>query len=225
MKKYGARLFLFFFFLVTLAGCGTMLDSDLESCDASIRATGYLLSSDCRPLSWGRSLPVYLSYGTSMTDDARQAFDSAIDAWENSMGGANLFDVINRSTPDPIGSENDPYTHIIGMRSGANWSQCDSSVMICGSADEPAKTIYRYSEFLVDTDVMLNQNFAFSLQPDPKKYDLTSIAIHELGHVLGLDHDDTSTPQLSIMNRSISEGIQRGLSNRDIQRIRTLYGF
>ena len=47
--------------------------------------------------------------------------------------------------------------------------------------------------------------------------------IHELGHVLGLDHDNTTTPQISIMNSSISEGMERELSYRDIQRVRTLY--
>ncbi len=206
-------------------GCGTMLDSDLGQCDASLHSAGYLLSSDCRPLSWGQSLPVYLKYGTSMTDDARQAFDDAIRVWKQSMGGANLFEVVDRYTPDPIGSEMDPTSHLIGMRSGANWSQCDQNVKLCGAKDEPAKTLYQYNEFLVDADIMINQDFAFSLQRDPAKYDLTSIALHELGHVLGLDHDDTATPQVSIMNRTLSEGIQRGLSSRDIQRIRTLYGF
>ncbi|MBI2645496.1 MAG: matrixin family metalloprotease [Deltaproteobacteria bacterium] len=200
-----------------------MLESELGQCDAAISSAGYLLSSDCRPLSWGRKLPVYLKYGTSMTEDARQAFDEAIRIWNDALGFP-ILQVIDRSTPDPIGSENDPSTHLIGMRSGTNWTQCDQSVMICGGTDEPAKTIYHYSEFLVDTDIMINQSFNLSFQYHPQKYDLTSIALHELGHVLGLDHDDTTTPQISIMNRSISEGIQRGLSARDIQRVRTLYG-
>lgn len=198
------------------------MDSELDQCDTSIRSLGYLLSSDCRPLSWGRHLPIDLSYGTSMTEDARQAFDEAIRVWNGALGSPVLR-VVNRSTSDPIGSENDPHAHIIGIRSGANWSQCDQSVMICGTKDEPAKTVYHYSEFLVDADIMLNQDFALSFQYDPAKYDLTSIALHELGHVLGLDHDNESAPQISIMNSSISEGMVRHLSDRDIQKVRTLY--
>ena len=158
-----------------------------------------------------------------MTPDARDAFNNAILAWNRALG-FNIFQVIDYSTADPIGSENDPHTHLIGMRSGANWTQCDQSVMICGSTDEPAKTLYHYSEFLVDADIMLNKDFAFSIQPNPSKFDLTSIALHELGHVLGLDHDNETTPQISIMNASISEGMERGLSYRDIERVRTLYG-
>ncbi|XP_047335724.1 metalloendoproteinase 3-MMP-like [Impatiens glandulifera] len=55
----------------------------------------------------------------------------------------------------------------------------------------------------------------------PGAYDLESVALHEIGHQLGLAH---SQVQNSIMWPSIAAGTRKGLVQDDIQGIKTLYG-
>jgi hypothetical protein len=57
--------------------------------------------------------------------------------------------------------------------------------------------------------------------------DMESLALHELGHLLGLAHVDDTVDPLSIMNPHlfIGEGlISRRLSRGDVERIQTIYG-
>ncbi|XP_051117811.1 metalloendoproteinase 5-MMP-like [Andrographis paniculata] len=52
-------------------------------------------------------------------------------------------------------------------------------------------------------------------------YDLETVAIHEIGHLLGLGHSQVPA---AIMFPNIDSGITKGLHNDDIQGIRALYG-
>jgi len=56
---------------------------------------------------------------------------------------------------------------------------------------------------------------------------MESLAVHELGHLLGLTHVKETEDRFSVMNPSlfIGEGmITRRLSKGDIVRIRSIYG-
>ncbi|GMN20106.1 hypothetical protein TIFTF001_045282 [Ficus carica] len=53
--------------------------------------------------------------------------------------------------------------------------------------------------------------------------DLESVAVHEIGHLLGLDH--SNVPAASMYPTFIYGERKRGLNADDIQGIRALYGF
>jgi predicted Zn-dependent protease len=61
----------------------------------------------------------------------------------------------------------------------------------------------------------------WSTNPSTDEVDLESVAVHEIGHLLGLDH---SMDQNSIMFAEIPPGtIKRELGQDDIAGIRALY--
>ncbi|KAI3700707.1 hypothetical protein L2E82_45344 [Cichorium intybus] len=55
----------------------------------------------------------------------------------------------------------------------------------------------------------------------PNTFDIETLALHEIGHLLGLDH---SQFQSAIMWGSFFPGVTKGLSSDDIQGLRNLYG-
>ncbi|XP_030439678.1 metalloendoproteinase 3-MMP-like [Syzygium oleosum] len=61
----------------------------------------------------------------------------------------------------------------------------------------------------------------WSVGPASGSFDMETVALHEIGHLLGLGH---SSVERAIMYPSISPGISKGLDGDDVQGIKTLYG-
>ncbi|KAA8548048.1 hypothetical protein F0562_004691 [Nyssa sinensis] len=60
----------------------------------------------------------------------------------------------------------------------------------------------------------------WSIGPVPNAFDLETVALHEIGHLLGLSH---SSVEDAIMYPSIPSGVTKGLNGDDIQGIKALY--
>lgn len=63
----------------------------------------------------------------------------------------------------------------------------------------------------------------WSANPGPEEVDLESVALHEIGHVLGLHHDD-NVPEAVMVSYFSYGKTKRDLHADDIQGIRVLYG-
>lgn len=80
---------------------------------------------------------------------------------------------------------------------------------------------------IVEADIVFNANLNFDVYDGPsrsgangrREFDFRRVALHELGHVIGLGHDDTRP---AIMNSRISNLFQ--LTQDDIDGVNTLYG-
>lgn len=74
---------------------------------------------------------------------------------------------------------------------------------------------------IVEADVIFNSNLAFDVYDGPLRqgeFDFRRVALHELGHVMGLNHDDNAT---AIMNSRIGNLFR--LQQDDINGANTLY--
>ncbi len=79
---------------------------------------------------------------------------------------------------------------------------------------------------LVDTDVLFNANQDWTTYSGPQRFgevDFHRVALHEFGHVLGLDHPDEHGQSVNSIMNSKSGDVDR-LQTDDISGVRTIYG-
>ena len=73
---------------------------------------------------------------------------------------------------------------------------------------------------IVDADIFVNPTFSFG----PGDYDFESVVLHEMGHGLGLDHNDTCTASRTVMQSTIGRAVQaRSLLSPEVEGLRYLY--
>ncbi len=80
---------------------------------------------------------------------------------------------------------------------------------------------------IVEADIVFNANLNFDVYDGPPRggangrteYDFRRVALHELGHVIGLGHDNTRPAIMNARISSLSE-----LQQDDIEGVNTLYG-
>jgi len=81
-----------------------------------------------------------------------------------------------------------------------------------------------YSGEIVDADIELNdQVFLFAIEPNVKEMDLRNTFVHELGHLLGLDHSIEKSATM-YFTAPQGETKKRTLSQDDIDGYCALYG-
>jgi predicted Zn-dependent protease len=74
---------------------------------------------------------------------------------------------------------------------------------------------------------LLGDSLQLTATESKEVVDMQSLALHELGHLLGLTHVESDIDQLSVMNPNlfIGEGLTtRKLSRGDVLRIQQIYG-
>ena len=131
-----------------------------------------------------------------------------------------------------------------GARFQFSWGQYSSGSLSCGGSNSRNDVIWSYTacrewgrntvavahswfsgDRFLDADVVFNLNKSWGIYSGRSRpaVDFRRVAIHEFGHVLGLDHpDDHGQRRAAIMNSIVSD-IDR-LQSDDIDGIRAIYG-
>lgn len=164
-------------------------------------------------VSWKTQEPIKIYVHKSLPVEAYASLQYAMDVFDKNFG-RQVFRVIAWGVDTPSGPGRDGYSAIFWMN---QWDPNRPS-------EQARTTIYWAGAQIYEADIRINAaNFQFYFGDALafSQVDLTSIFVHELGHVLGLAH----TPTIgSVMNYSLSNGqVRRTLSKTDIGDLRCEY--
>jgi len=205
MKNVLFRALLSFIVFNASVSCGTDLEKliDNHSSDGNTR--------------WELSqFPLKVFVPTSQSEERFIALQNAAAKWSDALG-YQVFDIQrggeNTQYENKMDSIRDPLKQVTSQ---SKWFSDDPT--------EPlAITTYYYVNNRIRTaDVHYNeQHYTFSTSDTEIFYDYETIAIHELGHFLGLAHSEDTE---SVMYRFIGFGrIKRELAPSDVDAIRAKY--
>jgi hypothetical protein len=186
---------------------------------AASAARSYYLNGPFWPS--GTTIPMYLEVGSSpaLTDgcpDWSCPVADAIDVWNVALGKVQL-----KAIPNSTATR--------GKRNGRNDVFSDTSAYdyALGTSTLAVTTWWYQSDTITEADICFNSALSWdSYRGDLKSgsvYDFRRVAMHELGHVLGLSHpDEHSQSVTALMNSRVSN--LDTLAVDDIQGILSLYG-
>lgn len=155
------------------------------------------------------------SNGSSNYDTAAQ--DAARD-WNAVLGNLQISTTV--AAPSPASESNGSGNEAV-FAANAFGDSFDTNTLA-------VTTVWHVNNERTQADIVFNTAFTWSVYDGPRQgapVDLRRVALHEMGHLLGLDHPDQAVPAQSvtaIMNSRIST-LDR-LSNDDITGVQQLYG-
>ena len=179
-------------------------------------------------------LPIEYRFSKELSKQQREGLENAMKTWEAAVG-RSLFSLVG-DDPKIGDSFRDLYSSLNDSTNGHyiddNWAKTGKSTQVL------ATTIWSNvagdDEAIRSADIRFNGNYyvigdSFLSKSTPEKevVDMQSLALHELGHLIGLTHMSVEDDSLSIMNPTlfIGEGLaNRRLSEGDIRRIQSVYG-
>lgn len=183
----------------------------------------------------GWKIPISFYVSEEISDDVSLQLQKAMTTWEAAVG-KKLFNYKGKDTKK--GSDFNSLLLPLNDNINSHYFDYSWAKNTGKSSRVLATTIWESdnndTEILVKADIRFNaQNYV--LDDSIKKFssgekiivDLESLALHELGHFLGLNHVTEDIDKDSVMNPSlfIGEGMfTRSPSDGDIDRIRSIYG-
>lgn len=190
--------------MMTMAACNLKITPE-NGCN-------FVMNSMQQRVSWNSNLPVSIYIHDSVKSEYVPAITSAMKTWETALG-RKLFEVVGVIS-GPTTPQKDGVSVIYFMDT---WEATKTS-------EQARTTIYWQGEQIVEGDIRINaKNFTFftGTSPIATAVDFESLLIHELGHLLGLAHDNEAG---SVMNERLASGVlRRDIGGVDLSSVKCEY--
>lgn len=195
---------------------------------ATIKASSSAISGEPAPSRWSSSaLPLKVKISDNFNNDEVMAIEDMGDAWNDSVDYSMTLIQNDGQTSAKSNNLNSYVDGVIGVYKLNQWpSELPGSALAVTQIYGTRKNIGRSSEYIrIDhADILINyENFGFTTDYS-WGYDLQTIVLHELGHLLGLYHDESSVDE-SVMYPTITRYVDnRYPHDRDINNLSSKYG-
>jgi hypothetical protein len=146
----------------------------------------FVMSNDSQRVSWGPSAPVIMYVDSSVPSEFYGAIQSAVNTWNQSLG-REVLKIGGWSSAYPTEAQ-DGVNVIYFIK---NWSDSIKD-------KQAITTIHWAGDRIFEADIRVNGNpshFEYFWGPNviENRVDFESLLLHELGHVLGLEHPKVET--------------------------------
>lgn len=197
---------------LTACGANSLFQAVAPSHDPQ-EPCGFVQNVYGERISWKGKLPIQVAFHSSVPSTYYSAIESAFRVWEKALGRP-LFQITSHSYSGPLTPRQDGVNLIYWMNT---WEANRTS--------EQARTsVYWVGNQIKEADIRINaKDFTYYLSQPTSYRDvhLESLLVHEIGHVLGLKHQDAGG---SVMATYLASSVTRtAIAGTDLESARCEY--
>lgn len=188
------KRFLWFFIVLMMSAFSFM------ACQPKLapeKDCNFVMSSQIQRVSWKTKLPVKLYISEGVPQELRESIRIAASQWNYKIGQEAIFISESDNVPSTPGLDG-----VNAIYWQTTWDP--------NKADEQARTtIHWRGDIINEADILVNakdHQFSPFLDLTPQKIDFTSLMVHEMGHLLGLQHIQGV---ISVMNPTLALNTSR----------------